>query len=123
MEQLANITKRQAEDDKISKLLDSLKLYKQLSVALCAAPRRRARRAREGGEAGKEARRGKRRGGQGTEARRGRRPGCRASLYPCAQSALLATGAAPFSAPPLLSLSSSLLSLSSSLRSVLLSSS
>jgi len=34
MEQLAGLTKRQAEDDKVSKLLETLKLFKQLSIAL-----------------------------------------------------------------------------------------
>ena len=54
MEQLANITKRQAEDDKISKLLDSLKLYKQLSVALCARASDAGEEARREREAGRE---------------------------------------------------------------------
>ena len=42
MEQLSGITKRQSEEDKLSKLLEGLKLYKQLSVALQEQFARRA---------------------------------------------------------------------------------
>ncbi|KAL3917471.1 MAG: hypothetical protein SGPRY_006392 [Prymnesium sp.] len=34
LEQLASVTRRQAEEDKISRLLEALKLYKQLAIAL-----------------------------------------------------------------------------------------